>query len=458
MEDHVGYSLGEDDIKKEEVDMDIKVSSPAINCNEVSRLQCHVCYKIMGHRSSLYKHLKYVHKIEPAHRLPISCREKDCYQSFTFIDPFRRHLAEQHGFNIVVEKYVFQSMSDFFSWKKVTEQEENLRFIVSTGPRNSKGGKTHYYRCQKNGAYKPEIKKRLQSDDRDSIYNVSTTHCISSMFVFEEPDSVTVEFCRTHYGHDVNQKDGKAKYDPFPNSRTVINESHLNYETIDSFSKLESLLSKNDRTALVTILRENQHLLEETELFYENEQDIILKIPYNILKKLVEEGLDKFDKSDDDDDDDNNYNEQIVTGSAHGFEDGDLSCDESTVEKLDEEVENEDSTILKSLGNGVFLDPTSNKRLKLDFKEKKQYSGGSNETESRRKDTGKNTMLVKEYLNEYDEKVYILEPLKEEETVVQKREKILSQLQGILMLVNSENDTEILDDIQNHLSKYALPE
>lgn len=67
-------------------------------------------------------------------------------------------------------------------------------------------------------------------------------------------------------------------------------------------------------------------------------------------------------------------------------------------------------------------------------------------------------MLVKEYLNEYDEKVYILEPLKEEETVVQKREKILSQLQGILMLVNSENDTEVLDDIQNHLSKYALPE
>ena len=57
--------------------------------------------------------------------------------------------------------------------------------------------------------------------------------------------------------------------------------------------------------------------------------------------------------------------------------DGDLSCDESTVEKLDEEVENEDSTILKSLGNGVFLDPTSNKRLKLDFKEKKQYSGGT---------------------------------------------------------------------------------
>lgn len=87
------------------------MDSPRIHCNEVSRLQCHVCYKVMGHRSSLYKHLKYVHKIEPAQRLPISCREKDCYQSFTFIDPFRRHLKEQHGFNIVIEKYVFQSMS-----------------------------------------------------------------------------------------------------------------------------------------------------------------------------------------------------------------------------------------------------------------------------------------------------------------------------------------------------------
>lgn len=86
----------------------------------------------------------------------------------------------------------------------MTEQEENLRFIVSTGPRSSKNGKTHYYRCQKNGTYKPEIKKRLQSDDPQSVYNVSRTHCISSMFVFEEADCVTVEFCRTHYGHEVN--------------------------------------------------------------------------------------------------------------------------------------------------------------------------------------------------------------------------------------------------------------
>lgn len=67
-------------------------------------------------------------------------------------------------------------------------------------------------------------------------------------------------------------------------------------------------------------------------------------------------------------------------------------------------------------------------------------------------------MLVKEYLNEFDEKVYILEPLKNEETVLEKREKILSQLQAILMMVNSENDTDVLDDIQNYLSKYAVPE
>lgn len=54
-----------------------------------------------------------------------------------------------------------------------------------------------------------------------------------------------------------------------------------------------------------------------------------------------------------------------------------MSCSENTVEKLDdEEIDNENSTILKSLGNGIFLDPTSNKRLKLDFKEKKQLSAG----------------------------------------------------------------------------------
>lgn len=79
--------------------------------------------------------------------------------------------------------------------------------------------------------------------------------------------------------------------------------------------------------------------------------------------------------------------------------------------------------------------------------------------EGKRKDRDKNsTMLVKEYLNEFDEKVYILEPVKNEETIVQKREKILSQLQAILMMVNSEDDIEVLDDIQSHLSKYAFPE
>lgn len=50
-----------------------------------------------------------------------------------------------------------------------------------------------------------------------------------------------------------------------------------------------------------------------------------------------------------------------------------MSSDENIVEKLgEEETGNENSTILKSLGNGIFLDPTSNKRLKLDLKDKKQ--------------------------------------------------------------------------------------
>lgn len=72
------------------------------------------------------------------------------------------------------------------------------------------------------------------------------------------------------------------------NLQSAITENNLNYETIDSFSKLKSLLSKNDRAALVNILNENQQLLKESELFYENEQDVILKIPYSMLNKLIE--------------------------------------------------------------------------------------------------------------------------------------------------------------------------
>ncbi|KAL0277527.1 UNVERIFIED_CONTAM: hypothetical protein PYX00_004778 [Menopon gallinae] len=453
MEDHLGYSLAllvDDEIKKEE-GIELKV--------EPSRLQCHVCCKMLGHRSSLYKHLKHIHKIEPAHRLPISCREKGCYQSFTFIDPFRRHLAEHHGFNIVVEKYIFQSMKEFFCWKKMTEREEKLRFIVSTGPRTSKGGKTHYYRCQKNGTYKPEIKKRLQSDDRQSIYNISRTHCISSMCVFEESDCVTVEFCRTHYGHDVsssNKKPDEDVYEGKEDLASLLNENNVTFETIDTCAKLNSLLSKKDREALTTILSENQHLLQETEeLFYENEQDMMLKIPFNILRRILEDGVKDMDDSDTD------------LGMTAGAADGDLS-DEVTIEKVVEgKTDCKDSTILKSLGNGIFLDPTSNKRLKLDSLKKKvrvndtvnSPTGSPSQHERRRKDRDKNsTMLVKEYLNEFDEKVYVLEPMTEEDTVVQKREKILSQLQSILMMVNNEEDLEVLDDVERHLSKYAMPE
>lgn len=162
-----------------------------------------------------------------------------------------------------------------------------------------------------------------------------------------------------------------------------------------------------------------------------------------------------------------------------------------TIEKVVEgNTDCKDSTILKSLGNGIFLDPTSNKRLKLDSLKKKvrgndvadspagnvnrdcrkstmhansvtfcAISGSPSQHERRRKDRDKNnTMLVKEYLNEFDEKVYVLEPMADEDTVVQKRERILSQLQSILMTVNNEDDLEVLDDIERHLSKYAVPE
>lgn len=77
-------------------------------------------------------------------------------------------------------------------------------------------------------------------------------------------------------------------------------ENHLNYETIDSLTKLNSYLSEKDKGALLTILNENRHLLEETEeLFYENEQDVMLKIPYNMLNKILKDGIkEECDESD----------------------------------------------------------------------------------------------------------------------------------------------------------------
>lgn len=82
---------------------------------------------------------------------------------------------------------------------------------------------------------------------------------------------------------------------------SLLNENNVTFETIDTCAKLNSLLSKKDREALTTILSENQHLLKETEeLFYENEQDMMLKIPFNILRRILEDGVKDIDDSDTD--------------------------------------------------------------------------------------------------------------------------------------------------------------
>lgn len=96
------------------------------------------------------------------------------------------------------------------------------------------------------------------------------------------------------------------------------------------------------------------------------------------------------------------------------------------------------SFISHILNNSFFLEATS-------------------QDDSKKKDRNKNTMFLREYLNEFNEKVYILEPMNDEETVVQKREKILAQLQTILMIVNNEEDVNVLDEIKKDLSKYAIP-
>lgn len=87
--------------------------------------------------------------------------------------------------------------------------------------------------------------------------------------------------------------------------------------------------------------------------------------------------------------------------------------------------------------------------------ESEYVSSVPSQYEPRKKMREKNTMLVKEYLNEFDEKVYVLEPVSEEDTVVRRRERILSQLQTILMMVNSEEDEDVLEDVEKYLSKFV---
>lgn len=84
-------------------------------------------------------------------------------------------------------------------------------------------------------------------------------------------------------------------------SNVLDSENSMMYESIDSTAKLNSYLTKKDRMALANILSKNHKLLEESDdLFYENEQDVMLKIPRNILKKVLHDEIKSVEKRESD--------------------------------------------------------------------------------------------------------------------------------------------------------------
>lgn len=74
-----------------------------------SYLQCSVCGKQSGHRSSLFKHIKNSHPDNITGRGHILCKEKNCNFKSSYINVLRDHLTTKHSLYIESEELSFQS-------------------------------------------------------------------------------------------------------------------------------------------------------------------------------------------------------------------------------------------------------------------------------------------------------------------------------------------------------------
>ena len=74
-----------------------------------SSLQCSVCGKQYGHRSSLFKHMKNSHPDNIAGSGHIQSKEKNCNFKFSYINVLHDHLTTKHSLHVESEELSFQS-------------------------------------------------------------------------------------------------------------------------------------------------------------------------------------------------------------------------------------------------------------------------------------------------------------------------------------------------------------
>ncbi|XP_054277248.1 uncharacterized protein LOC128996145 [Macrosteles quadrilineatus] len=172
---------------------------------------CVLCDKKYTRQWVLNRHLREVHeysadesqskpKSRPRRSPMVTCTV--CRNVFKRNDIEGHYLAE-HNITLKNSVLSFSSAPDFYTWKKKTEEKENVFFTKTTAQKIVSGKNKIYYRCHRSGYFDPKliygIRKRKTKIQGSCKIN---GFCPSAMkATFFENGNIEVEYCETHVGH-----------------------------------------------------------------------------------------------------------------------------------------------------------------------------------------------------------------------------------------------------------------
>ncbi|XP_011408624.2 PREDICTED: uncharacterized protein LOC100635716 [Amphimedon queenslandica] len=156
--------------------------------------------------SSLNKHIAKKHPDESSkenlRESRISC--PNCSEKFITLTSLIHHLEKSHNEKVPINKLSFESMKEFYLWKKQEEQSSDSLYVQDSGCRLQGLNCKRYYYCHRSGVFKAKGKGlrvlKIQGSCKINQF------CTANMQVSEDTvtGKVTVTHCSQHIGHTLD--------------------------------------------------------------------------------------------------------------------------------------------------------------------------------------------------------------------------------------------------------------
>ncbi|CAH0560267.1 unnamed protein product [Brassicogethes aeneus] len=176
-------------------------------------VMCFICKKIFANQSSHNRHVREVHKIYPkpssygeGSRWCNCCLEENCGNTFKNRKQLICHLEENHS--IQFEKYysVKASVNEFKNWKNDIEKVNDCYYVLKSKAASTIG-EVLYYNCNRSKtSYSTKDEAQMKRLQKCQGSCKMTHSCTSSIKVTSENGKYHIEWQKTHYGHDFEQK------------------------------------------------------------------------------------------------------------------------------------------------------------------------------------------------------------------------------------------------------------